>query len=139
MELVALFAEIAGRVVSWTAWLMASDLDGNEYEAGYYGYTHNCNGMASKVLDLAGRESPHSWFDGDGPGKSWWALLDGQNAKESLEFLDLIIGGLNESPSFFREMNPDNGWGDYDQFIGVLAEMRARAADCPSARWTVSG
>lgn len=125
--------------MSWDADLIATDLDGYTYEIRDWNYTHNTNAMASRALEVLGKESPHSWFDGDGPGKSWWRLLDGQSAKESLDFLGSIIGVMSEAPSLFREMNPENGWGDYDQFLGILSEMRTVATEYPSARWQVSG
>lgn len=125
--------------MSWDADLIATDLDGNEHHVADWNYTHNCNPMAAHVLRTLGREVEHAWFDGDRPGTQWWASLDGQNAKDSLVFLDAIIGGLCEAPELFREMNPNNGWGDYDSFLAVLLEMRHEAAEHPSARWRTSG
>lgn len=125
--------------MSWDATLIATDLDNHTYEVYDVNYTHNCNGMAAKVLTAVGHEVEADWWDGDRPGTSWWRILDGQTSKESLDFLDLLIGGLNEAPDLFREMNPDNGWGDYDSFIAILVAMRAKAAEYPSARWQVSG
>lgn len=70
---------------------------------------------------------------------SWWRILNTLTSRESLEFLDMIIGTMMETPELFREMNPENGWGDFDSFLGVLREMRARAAEFPSAIWRVHG
>lgn len=125
--------------MSWDADLIATDLDGNTYGAGEWNYTHNTNRMVAKVLETIGTKVPHVWFDGDRPGTAWFMLLDEQSAKESLNFLDLIIGGLCEAPAMFREMNPENSWGDYDSFLAVLKEMRDCAASHPSATWRVSG
>ena len=106
---------------------------------GEWNYTHNTNRMATKVLETCRYEVPRSWMDGDGSGTCWFKLLDSQKGDESLAFLDLIIGGLMEAPSLFREMNPTNGWGDYDSFLAVLVSMRARAAKYPHCEWVVTG
>jgi len=35
-------------------------------------------------------------------------------------------------------MNPDNGWGNYDQFLALLKKMRDAIPEWPTV-WSVSG
>jgi hypothetical protein len=53
-------------------------------------------------------------------------------------FLDRIITGLEADPTRFRAMNPDNGWGNYDQFLALLKKMRDAIPEWPTV-WSVSG
>ncbi len=125
--------------MSWNAYLIAETLDGHGFAVADFNYTHNCNRMAAHVLRTHGQDVAHAWFDGDREGTQWWMALDGMTGKESLVFFDTIIGGLVEAPALFREMNPENGWGDYDSFLARLAQMQNVAAEHPSATWRTNG
>jgi hypothetical protein len=115
--------------VSWDAYLVA-EVDGNPVTVGEWNYTHNCNRMANHVV-----QTTMPLLD----DLTWWKHLDGMDGATGLAFLDVIVGGLMEAPTFFRCMNPTNGWGDFDSFLGVLIEMRDTAERYPSAKWSVSG
>jgi hypothetical protein len=124
--------------MSWDALLIdGPDCDGPVIAD--WNFTHNCNAMAAKVLSTTGTELERAWWDGERPGTCWWDLLRDKTGATSLPLLSLLVGGLSEAPAMFREMNPPNGWGDYDSFLATLIEMRDRAAARPDAYWFVSG
>lgn len=116
-----------------------------------WNYTHNCNAMIERVLDVLcvdhGQDDPPFWVKmaetsgahGHMGRGSWWRVLHGMNGEDGYKFLSSIVGGLSEAPAMFREMNPENGWGDYDSLIRVLAEMRDTSRDCPEASWWCGG
>jgi hypothetical protein len=121
--------------MSWDATL----IDDRGHVEGDWNYTHNCNGMANAVLydDYEQQSVFDEVFRSSHP--SWWKVLDGMNGQESVAFLQRIIDGLEAQPARFRAMNPDNGWGNYDQFLALLKKMRDSVpTDWPTA-WSVSG
>ncbi len=123
--------------MSWHATLIAS-VDGIEVELVDYNYTHNCNVMASTVLEELGTAVEHHWLIGR-MGGSWFKILDGLSGKDGGELLQKIISGLEKKPRRFRAMNPKNGWGNYDTFLARLKEMLDSSLKYPSAKWDVSG
>lgn len=118
-----------------------------DYEAviGAWDYTHNCNRMIETVLAARGIDPGNAaWWaaighrGGLGRG-SWWKALDGKSAIDGAAYLDVIVGGLAEAPGLFREMNPPNGWGDYDCLLNLLTEIRDRARAHPEAVFHAHG
>lgn len=129
--------------MSWDLYLIQT-VDGHDFYAGEWNYTHNCNGMIERVLDVFGENvGPEPFWvklgaTGMGRG-AWWGLLHGISAADAALVLTRIVGGLCEAPEMFREMNPANGWGDYDSLLKVLSDIRDACLDNPSARVEVSG
>lgn len=119
--------------MSWDAVLSYGDEMGRDWN-----YTHNTSRMIYRSLEASRYPLP---TDPDRPDQplTWWKHLDGMTAEDSVPFLEAIIGPLMEAPALFREMNPENGWGDYDSLLGVLAEMRLAAKNCPAATWWAGG
>jgi hypothetical protein len=108
---------------------------------GSWNYTHNCNRMIEATLgELVEDTAAPFWAKGDGNmgRRSWWRLLDGKSGPEGAAMLDHIIRGLTADPARFRAMNPANGWGDYDQLVKVLSDMRDAVPEWPTT-WTASG
>lgn len=122
--------------MSWDADLL--DEHGNC--VGDWNYTHNTNDMiAAAYTAETGEDVPEC----GGPlgkviGSAWWRRLDGATGSEGRAYLAEVIRGLEVEPNRFREMNPPNGWGDYDSLLDVLREMRNRVPDYPT-HWEVSG
>ena len=109
--------------MSWDADL----IDDRGHSEGDWNYTHNTSRMANAVL-----------FDAEFP-ETWWKHLDGMTGADGAALLDRIIRGLEADPARFRAMNPENGWGDYDSFLGVLREMhKASLVEWPT-KWSASG
>lgn len=52
-----------------------------------------------------------------------WSEMEGKTGKEALEWLAQLIGELEVKPSKFKDMNPSNGWGNYDGFLHYLRRM----------------
>lgn len=52
---------------------------------------------------------------------------EGRLGKEALAVLRAGVIAMEDSPEKFREMNPPNGWGDYE---GALEWLRAAVAAC---------
>lgn len=136
--------------MSWDAYLA----DDRGHEEGDWNYTHNCNGMANIVMQEWPDASLYvertaAWWDRRNRPElaerdrseariSWWCALDGMDGPEGAAFLDRIIKELEADPERFREMNPPNGWGDFDSFVSVLRSMRDRVPEWPCT-WSTSG
>jgi len=123
--------------MSWDAYLE----DDRGHIEGEWNYTHNCNSMANAVLDVdyEQRSVPEEVFKfKDKEHVSWYRKLDGLSGPEGAKFLDKIIKGLEAEPERFVAMNPPNGWGDYETFLGTLVSMRDCVPEWPT-RWSTSG
>lgn len=122
--------------MSWDADLV---LDGEAVHAA--NYTHNTSPMIYRAMEIIGWADSHGHgeLDERGHRRPWWGLLNGMRGAEGARFLGVIVGGLMEAPALFRAMNPENGWGDYDSLLQVLAEMAEASAAWPQARWEASG
>lgn len=121
--------------MSWDAHFSAR-ADGHLVSVGDWNYTHNTSGMIYKVLDTVGWERP---LRENGHPSAWWDLLNGMSGAEGAKYLGVILGGLLEAPALFRQMNPENGWGDYDSLCETLEEMRATSERYPSGEWGADG
>lgn len=98
-------------------------------------HTHNTAPMIYDVLERSNTEGVERYL----VGRSWWDGLNGLSGAESLPFLSLLIAGLRADPKRYRGMNPANGWGNYDQLVSVLVEMRHAAQEHPEGEWQVGG
>lgn len=75
----------------------------------------------------------------DGHGTvAWWEHLDGMTGPEGAAYLDVIVRGLEADPARFRQMNPPNGWGNYDDLLELLRKMRGAVPEWPTT-WSASG
>lgn len=119
--------------MSWWAHLN----DDRGHSEGEWNYTHNTSKMIYAALDEAGYELPP---DPQIPNRNmpWWMHLRGMDGPTGAAFLHIIITRLESDPGKYRAMNPANGWGDYDSFLGVLKEMRASVPEWPTV-WSASG
>lgn len=116
--------------MSWDACL----IDDRGHVEGDWNYTHNCNVMANAAMDAAGIER----LVVDGRPVSWWRHIAGMTGPDGASVLHAIIGQFDADPDWFRAMNPENGWGDFDSFRAVLVEMRNRVPEWPT-RWGMGG
>lgn len=100
--------------------------DDRGHREGEWNYTHNTSKMIYATLSddndyvLAERET-------------WWDRLSGMGGPEGAAYLDRIIRGLLADPDRYRAMNPTNNWGNYDQLVGVLTEMRGAVPEWPTS------
>jgi hypothetical protein len=122
--------------MSWDAYLY----DDRGHLEGDWNCTHNLNGMIAAALESQGDAEVQQC---DGPlgkaiGPAWWKLLDGLPGPQGAALLDRIVRGLKAEPVRFRAMNPPNGWGNYDDLVKILTEMRDRVPEWPT-EWSVSG
>lgn len=123
--------------MSWDADFYAK-ADGHLVPVGDWDYTHNCDRMVAKVLTTVGYEIEGAFWDKPEQPTYWINHLNGLSGEDGAKFLALIVGGLNEAPEFFREMNPENGWGDYDSLVKTLDDMRACSEKYPTGVWSAS-
>lgn len=135
--------------MSWDAHLV----DDRGHTEGDWNYTHNTSCMIYAVLADADVELPASTracsvYDREtetwtrhpnGHGTvAWWEHLDGMTGPEGAAYLDTILRGLEADPDRFRAMNPENGWGNYDDLVKLLTEMRNSVPEWPTT-WSASG
>ena len=107
--------------MSWDIWL-AVEVDGKEVEiADGEGYTHNCNNMVRAAGFV-----------------EWPYEVDGMTSREFCEKLDAALQALRANPAWFRRMNPENGWGDYDGLVRILDRVLDSFDRFPSATVRVS-
>lgn len=107
---------------------------------GAWSYTHNTNRMADLArgadVDVSRSVADRVFAP---THTAWWQILDGMSGRLGKEFLGQIIDGLRRYPARFRDLNPGNGWGDYDGLLAVLQEMYDAVQDGVESTWTVSG
>lgn len=122
--------------MSWDAYL----IDDRGHTEGEWNYTHNTNRMIAAAYEA---QTATGTEESGGPlgraiGPAWWHRLNGTTGPVGAAYLDDIIAGLEADPARYESMNPENGWGDYRQLLGVLREMRAAVPEWPT-EWEVSG
>lgn len=123
--------------MSWDAELVNA---GTGDTIGEWNFTHNTNVMANLVLHPDTDTSRTVAQEVFAPqNTSWWRLLDGTDGPEGAKLLDRIIDGLRADPARFRQLNPTNGWGDYDSFLTVLVQMREAIPASGPVSWSVVG
>ena len=59
--------------------------------------------------------------------------LSGMGGDEAYPILVDAIKKMKDSPDKYKEMNPPNGWGNYEGALNVLEEMAKAALECPKA------
>ena len=68
-------------------------------------YTSNVAGMWKKALGYSLRE------------------LDNKKADSCIEDLRKAIANMEDNPKEYKEMNPPNGWGDYEGALNYLRKL----------------
>jgi len=80
----------------------------NNYEEEIYDHNYTYN-VASMFRDAIG---------GDGLYE-----LYGKSAKDCLPLLKNSINKMKNDPKHYEDMNPENGWGDYNGALKVLERL----------------
>lgn len=112
--------------MSWDATLT----DDSGHTEGDWNFTHNTSAMIYDALNVQSYELPD--------GQPWFHHLDGMTGPDGAAFLHVIITGLRGDPERYRAMNPANGWGNYDDLVRVLCEMRDSVPEWPTT-WEAGG
>lgn len=112
--------------MSWDATLSCDCCGG---VVGDWNYTHNTAPMIQEARRSVGHPVEESWYQ----------VLDGMTAPEGARYLSDIVTGLESDPSYYRTMNPPNGWGSYDTLLPVLREMRDRSTAENPMTWRCGG
>lgn len=123
--------------MSWDAYLH-DDRGHEEHEAGY---THNTNRMIKcALLVIPGMQIPLGAEIVLGKREPiWYDRLNGMSGEDGAKFLDAIISEFEAFPDYYRRMNPENGWGDFDSLLGVLKGMRDAVPTGWPTKWSVRG
>lgn len=64
--------------------------------------------------------------------------LHGCVGSEAIPRLRAAIADMEDRPSVYRAMNPDNGWGDYEGALGVLKRLCDWCVAAPMAHIRIS-
>lgn len=137
--------------MSWDASL---SIDGVSWAGDSWNYTHNTSRMIADALERAGEplgeeegmrcRCPNP-DDPTGPllpcncSESWWKRLNGMSGSEGCRYLSVIVEQFEKDPDHYREMNPANGWGNYDGILKTLTEMRDACTSEIPMTWEASG
>lgn len=110
---------------------MEADLGGSEpHDLDIYdNYTYNVSPMFYRAFGDA--RSP---LRDDDTGIR---ALNGMLGREAYELLGEAIRYMHEHAGELRELNPDNGWGDYEGALSLLQRISGWCAEAPDARLTV--
>lgn len=79
--------------------------------------THNLNVMSFKL----------------GVYDALWRAKKNTKAKQLIELLTEAIKKMKKDPSYYRQFNPANGWGDYEGFLKFLKEILVACCNHPDA------
>lgn len=104
--------------MSWDVWLEA-DTGGEEparLDVLDWNYTSNVHGMLKLVMGHGSME-----------------ILTGLSGQEAGELLDQAICGLEVDEAACRELNPSNGWGEYEGFLRAVRKLRDACVAHPKA------
>lgn len=63
--------------------------------------------------------------------------LDGRNAGEMRGVLAQAVADARANEAAYRELDPPNGWGDYDGFLEILMRLERLCREHPTGtlRW----
>lgn len=86
--------------------------------------THNLGKMADKagIYEALWRPEEKDW----------------KVAKDLIAVLEFGLANLKGDPDFFKEFNPDNGWGDYAGLVSFVESYLAACQQYPDAKVRVS-
>lgn len=100
--------------------------DGEETTTTVYSanITHNLNRMAAEA----------------GIYKALWRPdeIAVTTAAQLIPLLEAGLAELQARPDYFRQFNPENGWGDYEGLVQFVTEYLAACREFPTARVEVS-
>jgi len=100
--------------------LYAKDLDGNEFEVWETNITHNLTTMANKAGLYQVMWHPHN---------------NGIDvAKDAIPQLKSGINRMYKAREELQKLNPENGWGNYDNLLSCASEFIDACRKYPSAR-----
>jgi hypothetical protein len=88
---------------------------GDEYQSNI---THNLGSMAS-----AAGIYKHLWRPEE---------IGVTKARQLIEPLRVALDDLRERPDFFKEFNPENGWGTYEGFLSFVERYAAACEQYPN-------
>ena len=95
-----------------------------------WNFTHNLGLMAREAgiyqaLWHPNKDYTDTWEEG---------YVEINTAAELLPILEAGYNKMVANPSYYRTFNPTNGWGSYDGFIGVIAEIIEACKSFPNLR-----
>lgn len=98
-----------------------------------------CSRCGSDLIRPCGRNNMTSnlskmWSEASAP----LADFQGKQAIDVLPLLQQAIDNLKDDPDYYRQLEPDNGWGDYGGCIEYLERILAACARDPFAKLRVS-
>lgn len=67
-----------------------------------------------------------------------FAELDGKQSADCIDMLEKAVAHMEANPGTYREMNPPNGWGDYETALAFFDEVRKACRNHPLTKISVS-
>jgi hypothetical protein len=110
--------------MSLDIYLKTKDVDGNEFEAFDYNITHNLGKMAGKAGLYEALWRPEE--------KGW------KKAGDIINVLEAGLNDLKERPEYFKQFNPENGWGNYENLVEFVEKYLENCRQYPSSTIEVS-
>lgn len=88
-------------------------------------------------MDIGNHTSNTSKMWNDAMGKPLYEL-DGIMAEDAIWHLERGIKNMKDSPEYFKEMNPKNGWGNYDTALKYLEDILTACKEHPKTKIEIS-
>lgn len=104
--------------MSWALWLEA-DVGGEDERPQLSETDINYTSNAHRMIRLAMGGTPCNF--------------KGLTAEEALPYVEQGVVGLEVDEEACRELQPPNGWGDYDSFLAWMRNLRDLFARYPKA------
>lgn len=118
--------------MSWDAWVEIDTGNGETLAAGDLNYTHNCNEMMRRALDAVGELAPL--------GEHQLYALDGTSCAKAADILGRALHWWEQQPrEFFKQFEPENGWGDADGAYRFWSAVKALCLKHPKATLRLCG
>lgn len=64
--------------------------------------------------------------------------LEGLSGEEAKPLLEKAIKNMMRKPEIYKNLNPDNGWGNYEGALSTLEQLLKWAEYAPKARFHIS-
>lgn len=70
------------------------------------------------------------------PGDDGMVQIDGLTGQEAIHKILTAINEMTDREEEMRELEPENGWGSYDEFLSFLRNLAEACIKYPNSKWS---